>query len=159
MTPRRRALFLRRSRRVDTNQVPQVPMTPPTPAPINAMAGSDGIAQERLRLPQRASSVYFKAKSGLSPLVRHRRSGRPARKVVPASAVLLSVLGVPKKYREVRASLRQAGWEVLRQRGSHEVWGRPGADVRIVVAGKGSDTVPVGTLSSIRRASGLEHLR
>ncbi|MEA2231086.1 MAG: hypothetical protein QOD83_902, partial [Solirubrobacteraceae bacterium] len=28
-----------------------------------------------------------------------------------------------------------------------------------VVAGKDSDTVPVGTLASIRRASGLEHLR
>ena len=27
------------------------------------------------------------------------------------------------------------------------------------LAGKSSDTVPVGTLSSIRRASGLEHLR
>ncbi len=66
---------------------------------------------------------------------------------------------MPKKYREVREALREAGWEVLRQRGSHEVWGRPGDPVRIVVAGKGSQTVPVGTLSSIRKASGLEHLR
>jgi predicted RNA binding protein YcfA (HicA-like mRNA interferase family) len=66
---------------------------------------------------------------------------------------------VPKKYREVREALREAGWEILRQRGSHEVWGRPGESVRIVVAGKGSQTVPVGTLSSIRKASGLEHLR
>jgi predicted RNA binding protein YcfA (HicA-like mRNA interferase family) len=66
---------------------------------------------------------------------------------------------VPKKYREVREALREAGWDVLRQRGSHEVWGRPGEPVRIVVAGKDSQTVPVGTLSSIRKASGLEHLR
>lgn len=66
---------------------------------------------------------------------------------------------MPKKYREVRLALKEAGWEVLRQRGSHEVWRRPGEAVRIVVAGKDSDTVPVGTLSSIRRASGLEHLR
>jgi predicted RNA binding protein YcfA (HicA-like mRNA interferase family) len=66
---------------------------------------------------------------------------------------------VPKKYREVRGALRKAGWEVLRQRGSHEVWGKPGENARIVVAGKDSDTVPVGTLSSIRRASGLEQLR
>ena len=64
-----------------------------------------------------------------------------------------------KKYREVRAALKEAGWEVIRQSGSHEVWARPGEDARIVVAGKDSDTVPVGTLSSIRRASGLEHLR
>jgi predicted RNA binding protein YcfA (HicA-like mRNA interferase family) len=64
-----------------------------------------------------------------------------------------------KKYREVRSALKDAGWEVLRQRGSHEVWGKPGELARIVVAGKGGDTVPVGTLSSIRKASGLEHLR
>jgi len=48
---------------------------------------------------------------------------------------------------------------VLRQRGSHEVWGKPGESARIVVAGENSDTVPVGTLASIRRASGLEQLR
>lgn len=59
----------------------------------------------------------------------------------------------------MRTALREAGWEVLRQRGSHEVWAKPGENVRIVVAGKDSDTVPVGTLSSIRRASGLEQLR
>jgi predicted RNA binding protein YcfA (HicA-like mRNA interferase family) len=66
---------------------------------------------------------------------------------------------MPKKYGEVRRALREAGWEVLRQRGSHEVWGRPGDRVRIVVAGKDSQTVPIGSLSSIRKASGLEHLR
>lgn len=66
---------------------------------------------------------------------------------------------MPKKYRDIRTALVEAGWQVLRQRGSHEVWCKPGENVRIVVAGKDSDTVPVGTLSSIRRASGLEHLR
>jgi predicted RNA binding protein YcfA (HicA-like mRNA interferase family) len=66
---------------------------------------------------------------------------------------------MPKKYREVRAALKEADWEVLRQRGSHEVWGKPGETARIVVAGKDSDTVPVCTLSSIRKASGLDHLR
>lgn len=64
-----------------------------------------------------------------------------------------------KKYKEVRVALKEAGWEVLRQKGSHEVWGRPGDDARIVVAGKDSATVPAGTLSSIRKASGLEQLR
>jgi predicted RNase H-like HicB family nuclease/predicted RNA binding protein YcfA (HicA-like mRNA interferase family) len=56
---------------------------------------------------------------------------------------------MPKKYREVRSALKAAGWEVLRQRGSHEVWGKPGETERIVVAGKAGDTVPVGTLASI----------
>jgi predicted RNA binding protein YcfA (HicA-like mRNA interferase family) len=64
-----------------------------------------------------------------------------------------------KKYREVRKALAAAGWSVVRKRGSHEVWAHPGQEERIVVAGKESDTVPVGTLGSIRRASGLETLR
>jgi predicted RNA binding protein YcfA (HicA-like mRNA interferase family) len=66
---------------------------------------------------------------------------------------------MPKKYREVRGALKDAGWIVVRHRGSHEVWGKLGQRTRIVVAGKNGDTVPVGTLSSIRRASGLEYLR
>lgn len=66
---------------------------------------------------------------------------------------------MPKKYREVRDALPAAGWEVVRQRGSHEVWAHPDHDNRIVAAGKNSDAVPVGTLDSIRKASGLEHLR
>jgi predicted RNA binding protein YcfA (HicA-like mRNA interferase family) len=66
---------------------------------------------------------------------------------------------VAKKYREVRAALSGAGWTVVRQRGSHEVWAHPNRRERIVVAGRDGDTVPVGTLGSIRRASGLETLR
>jgi predicted RNA binding protein YcfA (HicA-like mRNA interferase family) len=73
--------------------------------------------------------------------------------------VVRTVSAMPKKYREVRSALSEAGWRVLRQRGSHEIWGKPGEVDRIVVAGKNGETVPVGTLSSIRRASGLEHLR
>jgi predicted RNA binding protein YcfA (HicA-like mRNA interferase family) len=66
---------------------------------------------------------------------------------------------MPKKYKEVRRALLDAGWQVTRKRGSHEIWAHPDRDERLVVAGKDSDTVPVGTLGSIRRASGLEHLR
>jgi predicted RNA binding protein YcfA (HicA-like mRNA interferase family) len=66
---------------------------------------------------------------------------------------------VPKKYREVRRALMDTGWRVVRQSGSHEVWAHPRRFRRIIVAGKDSDTVPVGTLGSMRRASGLEHLR
>lgn len=66
---------------------------------------------------------------------------------------------MPKKYRDVRKALTGAGWHVVRRRGSHEVWARFGSYERIVVAGKDSDTVPVGTLASIRRASGIGELR
>lgn len=66
---------------------------------------------------------------------------------------------MPRKYREVRAILKAAGGQVLRQRGSHEVWGKPGEPARIVIAGKGSDTVPPGILAKIRRQTGLRWLR
>lgn len=78
-----------------------------------------------------------------------------------AVAVRASAYGsvMPKKYREVRTALLAAGWEVVRQHGSHEVWAHPERSERVVVAGKDSATVPAGTLGSIRKASGLEHLR
>ncbi len=69
------------------------------------------------------------------------------------------MLRVPKKYGEVGKALLRAGWRPIRQRGSHEVWARQDCAARIVVAGKDSDTMSPGTLSSIRRASGLEELR
>jgi predicted RNA binding protein YcfA (HicA-like mRNA interferase family) len=64
-----------------------------------------------------------------------------------------------KKYKDVRRALVDAGWCVVRQAGSHEVWAHDDQERRIVVAGKDSDTVPAGTLGSIRRVSGMEHLR
>jgi predicted RNA binding protein YcfA (HicA-like mRNA interferase family) len=100
----------------------------------------------------RTSEIARGAKSGLCgrrAISRHGRVSGPG----------YTVDDVPKKYREVRAALIEAGWTVVRQRGSHEVWAHPNRPERIVVAGKGSATVPVGTLGSIRRASGLEHLR
>lgn len=66
---------------------------------------------------------------------------------------------MPKRYRDVRAALTAAGWSVVRQRGSYEVWAHPDHAGRLVVAGKDSATVPIGTLGSIRQVSGLEHLR
>ena len=64
-----------------------------------------------------------------------------------------------RKYREVRTALQAAGWVAIRHRGSHEVWAKPGQPGRVIVAGKDGDSVPAGTLSSIRRATGLEQLR
>jgi predicted RNA binding protein YcfA (HicA-like mRNA interferase family) len=66
---------------------------------------------------------------------------------------------VAKKFREVRKALRTAGWTRIRQAGSHETWESPDATRVVTVAGKDSDTVPVGTLSAIRRATGLRDLR
>lgn len=67
---------------------------------------------------------------------------------------------VAQKYRDVKKALRRAGWSRLRVEGSHEVWGHPDGR-RIAVPGGGKDNreVPVGTLASIRRETGLEELR
>lgn len=64
-----------------------------------------------------------------------------------------------KKFSEVRKGLRSAGWVKVRQSGSHETWESPDGSTAVTVAGKNSDTVPVGTLGAIRRATGLEQMR
>jgi predicted RNA binding protein YcfA (HicA-like mRNA interferase family) len=63
-----------------------------------------------------------------------------------------------KRYRDVRKALMNADWTPVRQTGSHEIW-RHTDGRTVTVAGKNSDTVPVGTLAAIRRTTGLEHLR
>jgi predicted RNA binding protein YcfA (HicA-like mRNA interferase family) len=66
---------------------------------------------------------------------------------------------IPKKYREIRAALRLDGWKLVRQRGSHQVWLSPDGTSRVIVSGKNSDTIPTGTLASIRKATGMDYLR
>jgi predicted RNA binding protein YcfA (HicA-like mRNA interferase family) len=67
---------------------------------------------------------------------------------------------MPKKYRDVRRALRDAGWQIIRTAGSHEMWQSPdGRQVVIPGGGKANREVPAGTLASIRRDTGLEHLR
>ncbi|TMM01915.1 MAG: type II toxin-antitoxin system HicA family toxin [Actinobacteria bacterium] len=64
-----------------------------------------------------------------------------------------------KKFREVRRALRAAGWSRVRQSGSHEIWASADGSRVVTVAGKDSDTVPVGTLAAMRRTTGLDELR
>jgi predicted RNA binding protein YcfA (HicA-like mRNA interferase family) len=69
---------------------------------------------------------------------------------------------VAKKYREVKQILRAAGRAPRRQaKGSHELWESADGMRAVVISsgGKENDTVPVGTLSNIRRGTGLDELR
>ena len=59
------------------------------------------------------------------------------------------------KFVRVRTALRKAGWNKVRQDGSHEIYRHATLRGIVVVAGKDSDTVPVGTLNSILKQSGL----
>jgi len=66
---------------------------------------------------------------------------------------------VAKKFREVRKALQADGWIKVRQTDSHETWESTDRTRVVTLAGKDSDTVPVGTLAAIRRATGLRDLR
>jgi predicted RNA binding protein YcfA (HicA-like mRNA interferase family) len=64
-----------------------------------------------------------------------------------------------KKFRDVRKALNGAGWNRVRQTGSHEIWESADGSRVVTIAGKNSDTVPSGTLAAIRRATGMSDLR
>src|SRR6266511_3359460 len=67
---------------------------------------------------------------------------------------------VARKYRDVKRALRRAGWVRRRVTGSHEVWTHPdGRLVSLPAGGKDNREIPVGTLASIRRHTGLKELR
>ena len=53
------------------------------------------------------------------------------------------------KFREVRSRLRQGGWQLVRQSGSHEQWKHPEKQGRVTLAGKDGDDIPAGTLRAI----------
>ena len=60
------------------------------------------------------------------------------------------------RYSELRRKLRRLGCEPLRQAGgSHEVWWRPGTDLRTVVPNHPSREIPTGTLRAILSDLGL----
>jgi len=60
------------------------------------------------------------------------------------------------KVRDVIRLLKEDGWEVVRQRGSHRQWKHPNKPGLVTLAGKPSDDLPAGTLRSIFRQSGLK---
>jgi hypothetical protein len=44
---------------------------------------------------------------------------------------------MPRKVRQLRADLRRAGWEVVRQTGSHQIWRHPLLpDIEVNLAGQ-----------------------
>jgi predicted RNA binding protein YcfA (HicA-like mRNA interferase family) len=72
----------------------------------------------------------------------------------------VSLVHVPKKYREVKKILLRAGWTHARTKGSHEIWIHPSGGRTVLAPGsKENREVPAHTLSKIRRATGIEELR
>lgn len=60
-----------------------------------------------------------------------------------------------KTVREVIDLLEENGWRCVRMRGSHRIFVKEGARRSVAVPGKPADDIPIGTLKSILRESGL----
>ena len=60
------------------------------------------------------------------------------------------------KVKEVIDLLEENGWRCVRIRGSHRIFVKEDARRPIVVPNKLSNNLPIGTLKSILRESGLE---
>ncbi len=63
---------------------------------------------------------------------------------------------MPRKVREVLKILREDGWEVIRQRGSHRQLGHPEKRGAVTVAGHDGDDLHPKTEESILKQAGLK---
>lgn len=60
------------------------------------------------------------------------------------------------KVRAVIAMLEDDGWYLVAMRGSHRQYKHPSKSGRVTVAGKPSDDMAPGTLSSVLKQAGLK---
>jgi predicted RNA binding protein YcfA (HicA-like mRNA interferase family) len=58
------------------------------------------------------------------------------------------------KFREVRRMLKDDGWVVVVQEGSHQQWKHPFKPGRVTIAGQDGKDVKPGTLASIFKQAG-----
>ncbi len=63
------------------------------------------------------------------------------------------------KVRDVIAELEANGWVIARTKGSHRQYKHPTKPGLVTLHGKPSSMLAPGTLGSIRKQSGLDHLR
>ena len=66
---------------------------------------------------------------------------------------------MPKTVRQIERILRNHGWTLARSVGSHRQYVHADNPNVVTVPGAPGKQVATGTLSSIRRASGIEELR
>jgi predicted RNA binding protein YcfA (HicA-like mRNA interferase family) len=63
------------------------------------------------------------------------------------------------KVREVIQLLEASGWRLVATRGSHRQYKHPERPGRMTIAGKPSDDLAPGTLSSILKQAGMKEVR
>jgi predicted RNA binding protein YcfA (HicA-like mRNA interferase family) len=60
------------------------------------------------------------------------------------------------KYREFTRLLREDGWRLHKQEGSHQQWEHPTKVGKVTVAGHPNDDIPTGTLKAMLKQAGLK---
>jgi predicted RNA binding protein YcfA (HicA-like mRNA interferase family) len=60
------------------------------------------------------------------------------------------------KYREFTRDLRDEGWRLKSQEGSHQQWEHPTKPGKVTVAGHANDDIPLKTLKAMRRQAGMK---
>ena len=75
------------------------------------------------------------------------------------ASCLATVARVPKTVRQIETILRAHGWTHARTVGSHRQWVHPDNRHVVTVPGSLGKQLPVGTLASIRRTTGIRELR
>jgi predicted RNA binding protein YcfA (HicA-like mRNA interferase family) len=60
------------------------------------------------------------------------------------------------KYREFTRIMRDDGWQLKDQEGSHQQWIHPVKPGKVTVAGHPNEEIPVGTLKAMLKQAGLK---
>jgi predicted RNA binding protein YcfA (HicA-like mRNA interferase family) len=60
------------------------------------------------------------------------------------------------KFREFTKRLKQDGWKLKNQEGSHQQWVHPFKPGKVTVAGHPNNDVPPGTLKAMRKQAGMK---
>jgi len=60
------------------------------------------------------------------------------------------------KYREFTRDLRDEGWRLKSQEGSHQQWVHPSKPGKVTVAGHPNDDIPPQMLKAMRKQAGMK---
>jgi predicted RNA binding protein YcfA (HicA-like mRNA interferase family) len=60
------------------------------------------------------------------------------------------------KYRDFTRMLKDNGWQLEKQEGSHQKWAHPEKSTKVTVAGHPNDDIPPGTLKAMLKQAGLK---
>lgn len=63
---------------------------------------------------------------------------------------------MPPKYREFRKELKEDGWTIKSQEGSHEQWAHPTKPGKVTVAGHPNEDIPKGTHRRMKKQAGFK---